>query len=227
MLNESFYIQHADSVRMKQSWSAQTKIVSDITKIKDFEEKSGVLIGTIPNIPYYNINLDLYEDTISKRLFRYCNIEYEKNGAAVLPVCHFGNDELFLLEHHYRVFTQRYHWEVPRGFADLNDLSAKSTALRELAEETGITDAMHPELLSLGTVFPDTGLSNAEVSLYAAIIELPSISVVQNHDATEEIVGYRLFSLEELQKMIMKNDISDGFTLAAILRYVIKKASSG
>lgn len=221
MINEALYVKHINSIT--DNPESSIRIVRDIEEVKVFEQHSGKIVGVIDNLPYYNINLDVYAD-VSGRLFRYSNIEYSKMGAAVLPIFRIDGTELFLLEWHYRQFTNRMHWEIPRGFADLNDISTKITALRELAEETNIIqNELTMNIIELGTLFPDTGLCNAEISLFAAEVELTAQHKLRNNDETEAIGGYRMFSMDDLQELITRNEITDSFTLAAIFRYQIKK----
>ena len=207
---------------------ASCRIIKDLNEAEKFEADTGKLIGTIDNQPYYNINLDLYQDKSTGALFRYANVEYQNSGAAILVVFKSDKEDLYLLERHFRIFTNQYHYEVPRGFANPDDIDSRISAIRELKEETGLSlDEQQRELIPLGTVFPDTGLSNAEVSLFAVELNLSGGSHIKNHDKTEDIHGYILVNSEELQKMISGNKLSDSFSLSAILKYqYIKKNNS-
>lgn len=217
MINKAYYFEHIKGIR--DSTESITRIVRDIETINDFEKKTGKLIGIINNQPFYNINLDLYYDA-NGLPFRYCNIEYNKMGAAILPILKCEKSKYVLLQYHYRQFVDKTTLEIPRGFADPNDITSKITALRELSEETGII-MENINIIELGTVFPDTGLSNAEISLFAAEIDISILPKIQNRDGNEDIRGYRLFSISTLQSMIAENKISDSFTLAALFRYII------
>ena len=221
MINKPLYIEHIRKVQ--ENSCSSLEIIRDIDMTERFEKETDKSIGVIDNQPYYNINLDLYHDKTSGRLFRYCNIEYTKNGAATLIVFK-SNDEasqnLYLFEKHFRPFTNSYHYEIPRGFADANDLTSKVTAVREIAEETGLVVEVS-ELISLGTIFPDTGLTNSEVNLFC--IELKAnnskLSVLKNNDITEDIHDFILISHNELGQMISENKLSDSFSLTALLKY--------
>lgn len=220
MINEDLYMEY---VKKNESTDSALTLVQNPETITNYEANTGQMIGIIPNQPYYNINLSLYQDKQGK-VFRYCNIEYPKNGAATLIVFK-SNDgaDKYLLERHFRVFTNRYHYEIPRGFADLTaDIDTSFTAIRELKEETNIDlELKVVQLLNLGTIFTDTGLSNAEVNLYAVELKLneTNISTIKNNDIDEEIESFILISESELKQMIMKNQITDTFTLASILKY--------
>jgi ADP-ribose pyrophosphatase len=83
-------------------------------------------------------------------------------GVAVLPIV---DGKLGLL-HIYRHAIQRHLWEVPRGFVDPGEPD-RSSALRELEEETGMSCA-DADLESLGILAPEPGILAARVHLFAA-----------------------------------------------------------
>lgn len=83
-------------------------------------------------------------------------------GVAVLPIV----DGNFGLLHIYRHAIQRHLWEVPRGFVD-PDESDRTSALRELEEETGLSCA-DADLESLGIIAPEPGILAARVHLFTA-----------------------------------------------------------
>ncbi|MFI6597021.1 NUDIX hydrolase [Nonomuraea sp. NPDC050536] len=126
-------------------------------------------------------------------------------GAAILPVC----DGKVVLVRHFRHATRRRHWEIPRGFADSGE-SFEQTARRETREELG-TDGMR--VRELGRMHTDTGLIGTEVALYWAELDGP----VTGYDAGEGIDQVRLAGPEEIDSMLARGEITDSFTLAAIL----------
>lgn len=221
MTNKALYIEHIRKIQ--ENSGSSLEIVRDMDIAERFEKETGKSIGVIDNQPYYNINLDLYREKDSGRLFRYCNVEYNRNGAGMLIV--FKSDDeksqnLYLFEKHFRQFTNSYHYEIPRGFADAGDLTSKVTAVREIAEETGLVIEVS-ELLSLGTVFPDTGLTNSEVHLFAAELKADNavLSSLKRNNTSENIHDFILISHNELLRMISENQLSDAFSLTALLKY--------
>lgn len=126
-------------------------------------------------------------------------------GAAVLPVI---GDKLVLIQHE-RHATRGKHWEIPRGFADRGE-TPEATARREIAEEIAVPE---PEVLGIGSVHPDTGASNVLTRLYLA-----RISGVGHVETDEGIDRTRLVSLTEFDEMLCAEQVTDSFTLAAVLQ---------
>lgn len=130
------------------------------------------------------------------------------SGVAILPIVD-GQVGLIRI---YRPALRDYSWEIPHGFVDEQD--EREAARRELEEETGLVVA--PEnFRSLGCIAPDTGLLAARVSIYVA----------ENCQMTGEVQGelglreLRLFSIPELERMILTSEIQDAFTISAWCKY--------
>jgi ADP-ribose pyrophosphatase len=128
-----------------------------------------------------------------------------EGGAAVLPVID-GNVVLVLHERHA---TRQRHWEIPRGFAAPGE-PPEETARRETAEEIGIPE---PEIIALGSVHPDTGATNVHTRLYLA-----RITGTGRVEAGEGIDTLKQVTPGELDAMLRAGEITDSFTLAAILQ---------
>lgn len=126
-------------------------------------------------------------------------------GSAVLPVI----DGNIVLIRHQRHATRASHWEIPRGFARPGELP-RETARREIGEELGVSD---PELLELGSVHPDTGASSGITTLYLARLQK-----VGEVEFTEGIYETRQVTPEQFDSMVRDGEITDSFTLAAILQ---------
>ncbi|WP_214326847.1 NUDIX hydrolase [Nonomuraea sediminis] len=126
-------------------------------------------------------------------------------GAAILPV----RDGKVVLVRHFRHATRRRHWEIPRGFADLGE-SFEETARREAGEELQMPGMRVREL---GRMHADSGLIGTEVALYWAELE----GEVTGFDAGEGIDQVLLADPAELDSMLERGEITDSFTLAALL----------
>jgi ADP-ribose pyrophosphatase len=126
-------------------------------------------------------------------------------GAAVLPIL----DGRIVLLKHQRHATRASHWEIPRGFGRIGE-APKDTARREIAEELGISE---PELLELGGVHPDTGASNVWTQLYLArLTSLGQMEVIEGIDKV------RMVTPDEFDTMVRAGEITDSFTLVAVLQ---------
>ncbi len=126
-------------------------------------------------------------------------------GAAVLPLV---GHQIVLIQHQ-RHATRASHWEIPRGFGNIGE-SPEQTARREVKEELGVPD---PELLELGSVHPDTGASNVWTKLYLA--RLTDLGQIEANEGIDQV---RQVTPEQLDVMLKTGEITDSFTLAAILQ---------
>lgn len=224
MLNKEKYLDLLSQKKAAQSdfTDSSISLITDTDILLEFESAHEQMIGMIPNEPFYSICLDVYRNNTTGTLFRYCNIHYNRFGAAILVII----NGYILLNRQYRPFIGSEVYEVPRGFADPEDPDNRRTAIRELLEETGIdiksTDYTFT-LKKLGDIYPDSGLSNNKVTLFLADItmeECPNLNVM---DKNEAIVGHTLVSEEEFQSLIQSNKINDSFTLCAYLMYLCTK----
>lgn len=123
-------------------------------------------------------------------------------GVVIMPV-HSGD---VVLVRHFRHSTRRWHLELPRGFGTPGQ-SADDDARRELLEEIG---AVPTDLISLGSIYPDTGQMSTPVHLYYAEIERFDVA-----GQDEGIESTRVLSPPELAELIRTGEIDDGFTISA------------
>lgn len=111
-----------------------------------------------------------------------------------------------ILERHFRHATRSWHLEVPRGFGEPG-LSPEANARRELEEELG---AVVSRLELIGTVYPDAGASTEHDALFYA--EIQSYAAPEEHEAIAELT---LVPIQEFERMMRDDEITDGFTLMA------------
>ena len=130
------------------------------------------------------------------------------SGSVIAPWCIKNNLPNYLLIEITRKDGQK-HWEFPRGFAK-PDEDPSVTAKRECQEETGLTAY---NLKKLGTVMPDSGLIDSEISLFKGEFNDDAKITLQK---SEKISDYRLMTLGEIKDLIRQNKIIDGYTLAAV-----------
>ncbi|MFH9617183.1 NUDIX hydrolase [Streptomyces pratensis] len=126
-------------------------------------------------------------------------------GCVVLPLLDGG---VVLIEH-FRHATRSWHWEVPRGFGTPG-MSAVENAAKELEEEIG---AQALEIVPLGELHPDSGTTADRVSLFAA-----RIAGTGPLEAREAIRTCVTVPFEEAEAMVGDGRITDGFTIAVLLR---------
>lgn len=126
-------------------------------------------------------------------------------GVAVLAV----SDGRFLLVRSRRHAVGISLWEALRGFGEGS--TPDDDARRELKEETGYDAA---DLYPLGIVHPDSGLLDSTVNLFLATIPVDAVPAERDGEVDE----VRWFAVAEVYEMATRGDITDGFTLALLLR---------
>jgi 8-oxo-dGTP pyrophosphatase MutT (NUDIX family) len=131
-------------------------------------------------------------------------------GVGVVPVL----DGQFVLLQCYRHPTGSQLWEFPRGFIDAGESPAEA-ALRELAEETGLTCAPG-DLVELGYYAPEPSTMAARGALFAA-----RCCAGEPRAGADEIGlgALRLFSAEAIAELAAGGGIEDAGTLVAYYRY--------
>lgn len=150
------------------------------------------------------------------RIGEYTRLRYADdrgNGVAVLPV----TDDGVVLLRNWRHATRSWHLEIPRGFGE-PDAQPVQQARQELLEET----ALDGRLVPLGTVHPDTGVLSFAVDLYAAVVG--DASTARAEDGLSDIVR---LTTDQMEDAVMDGRITDGFTLAAWLRWTTMQRAKG
>lgn len=166
---------------------------------------------------WIKIRVDEVGQSRSKR--KYTVVERADAVAIVLVTP--TNKTLLLDEFRYPINSS--YWGLPMGGVD-NGESPMQAATRELAEETGIKNAVMKEI---GIFYPVPGLSPQKVTVFIA--KLTDEELEKAHIGKSEIDLKRkmILSIENLRDMIRKSKITDGFTLStfAILDSFLEGAS--
>ena len=120
-----------------------------------------------------------------------------------------------LLIRQERVPIRATIWEMPAGQIDNHEAGEeeiKKVALRELREETGYDLAPDGELIGLGHYFSSPGFTDEHGYLFLARpVERRSEGDAQ--EETESILDCRAFSVSEIRRMIVENEVRDANTL--------------
>ena len=232
MLNPDQYLRYLEekSAAQPPEPEAGVVLITDPAEIEAFEQQSGLTAGILPNAPYYDFCMDVYRSAKTNQYYRYCNVVYSKQGAAVLVLLRTEQQAYFLLNRQYRPLLRKIVYEIPRGFSDPTDPNAAYTAIRELAEETNINLSEAEEhsfqMTELGTLHPDSGLTNNHAALFLAELRLHSAPELAVQDVNETILGHLLVTEQQLSEMIADDRITDAFTLAAYARYQSRKGTT-
>ncbi|KHJ37725.1 ADP-ribose pyrophosphatase [Pedobacter glucosidilyticus] len=146
-------------------------------------------------------------------------------GKGIYGEVHFKNyaigiialddDDQIWLVGQYRFPLKAYSWEIPEGGGPLNT-NPLASAKRELLEETGLVAQHWEELLRMH-------LSNS-VSDELAIIYLARDfeQFEAQPEETEELVVKKVH-FEEAYQMVLRGEITDSMSVAAILRLKLIK----
>ncbi|CCB86788.1 NTP pyrophosphohydrolase including oxidative damage repair enzyme [Parachlamydia acanthamoebae UV-7] len=151
-------------------------------------------------------------------------------GVAVMPVMSNGK---IILNCNYRHATRSWEIELPRGGINFGE-KVEAAAKRETIEETGM---LVDDLLLLGKIPPDTGLTSAVVPIYMAKVIGDQPPQREDSEAIEEILcltlseikqafiqGYYEHKVRGIQKQI---PFRDPFLAYAILMYELKTNING
>ena len=131
-------------------------------------------------------------------------------GICVLPIV----GDRFALVNCYRHPLGRMSLEAPKGFIE-PDETPPQAALRELAEETGLSCAP-ANFIEFGTVAPEPGIIKGRLALYVARDCTGSTRV----DAAElGMLSVRLLTRGELDAEIGAERLQDAVTLLLLCRH--------
>ena len=110
----------------------------------------------------------------------------------------------------YRYPTQRYSWEIPEG-GGRRDIPPVESAKRELREEAGIMAQHWSELLRMD-------LSNSASDEHAIIYLAQGLTLHDPEPEHDEELALRKLPFEELYQLVMRGEILDSLTVAAVMK---------
>jgi 8-oxo-dGTP pyrophosphatase MutT (NUDIX family) len=139
-------------------------------------------------------------------------IVHRKPAVVIAPMTRGGKIILIRQE---RIPIRQAIWEMPSGQIDdrnPDEDKIKDTALREVREETGYELAPGGELISLGYFFSSPGFTDERGYFF---LERPVQPCADGPDLDEgeSILDCRVFTVEEIRRMIAENEIRDANTL--------------
>jgi len=193
----NFINQHPQLGSLGDASKGEIQIVPN--RMEEIEQKYGRSIGIVAENRY----LKLVEDPvlfpsgtlgIYLRVIPANSLDGTVVGAAVIPVLPDGS---IALVRSYRHALRNFGYEVPRGNLKKGE-KPEEGAVREATEETGYT---FKQLVYLGSMAPDSGLTNALVPIYLGIVDG---QVNASPEDSEAISDVRAFTITEIREGILR-----------------------
>ena len=164
-----------------------------------------VVDSEITKIGRFKIHMDHLERNGKTGPYSYVSM---KAGVHVLPI--IDGEKVCVLKQ-YRYPIKEWDLEFPGGAMDEGD-TPQEAARRELYEETGyIAD----ELIDLGDIYPSPGYSDEIVHLFAAHCHKKEDRNLE----PLEVIEHKLFSLEEVEQMMVSGEFKFAGAIIAWDRY--------
>ena len=126
------------------------------------------------------------------------------------------DDDEVLMVRQFRYPYSEVVLEIPAGKRDSADEDPLSCGIRELKEETG-AEALN--MIPLGELYPSPGYCGEIIWLYAAT----NLSFGEQNTDEDEFLTVEKIPLETTVDMILKGEIKDAKTQAAILKLKLLK----
>ena len=152
----------------------------------------------------------LYQDTVRLPDGAESVREYVKHIGAVciLPLTDDGE---VILERQYRYAVRQILTEIPAGKLDAPGEDPLEAARRELREETGATAR---EMIPLGDYYGSPAIMGERIRMFVA----KGLTFGETEFDEDEFLEVFRLPLEEAEAAVLRGEIPDGKTQAAILR---------
>lgn len=137
----------------------------------------------------------------------YGKVLFKNYALGIIPLDHEQNTWLV---GQWRYTLGEYSWEIPMGGGDKSQ-SPLESAKRELQEETGLIASKWTEIMKI-----HTSNSVTDEEGYAYLAEDLTMGET-SFDETEDL-QIRKLPFREVLEMVMSGEITDGITIAAVLK---------
>ncbi|MER3480847.1 MAG: DNA mismatch repair protein MutT [Meiothermus sp.] len=138
-------------------------------------------------------------------------VHFKNRAIGVIPLDEAGYTYLV---GQYRYPLQLYSWEIPEGGGPLDE-DPLEAAKRELREETGLEADGWEQILTLH-------LSNSVTDEVGIIYLARGLHPGQPQPEDTEALHVRRVHFDEVYGMVLRGEITDGLTVAAVLRLKLR-----
>jgi 8-oxo-dGTP pyrophosphatase MutT (NUDIX family) len=134
-------------------------------------------------------------------------VHFKNTAVGVLPLDDENNTWLV---GQFRFTLNKYCWEIPEGGAPLGE-DPLDGAARELEEETGLRASKYSKII-------DMHLSNSVSDEYAVVYLAQGLTQHTAMPEDTEQLATRKLPFEEAYQMVLRGEITDSMSVAAILK---------
>lgn len=173
--------------------------------ISFFEEKQ-----TSSELIFDGKVLHVYKDSITLPNGKPSTREYIKHVGAVCVVALTDEREVICVKQ-YRYPIASVMLEIPAGKLDYKEEDPRAAALRELREETG---AVCKEITYLGVYLSSPAILDEKIHMFLA----KGLEFGETDPDDDEFIETVKIPLDTLVEMIMRGEVPDGKTQAAVMR---------
>ncbi len=187
----------------------------ETTKSAATDPEANPWVTVSSRIVYKNPWISVREDQVIRPDGKpgiYGVVSFKTRAVGVIPIDEHGNT---VLVGQYRYALGRYSWEIPEGGSP-PDQTLEQTALRELAEETGLR-ATH--LLRIG----DFDLSNSVTNECGAVFVAWGLEQGETEPEGTEQFQYRTVPYRHALQMALSGEVTDGVSLIALMSLELQR----
>ena len=207
----------------------EIEILLDPTVMAAIEKKTGRDIGLVKRDKYWLWINDACRfpngsEGVYGRILWLKALDGPVTGVAVMPVLPDGK---IVLNLNYRHATRAWEVELPRGGINVGE-TAEAAARREALEETGMQVG---ELVALGAIPPDSGLTTTVAPIFAAKVVGKQAAAQEESEAIADVFALSVAEVKQAFKQGFavhkgqKAFFRDPFLAYALLLYEMGKSS--
>lgn len=157
---------------------------------------------------YTGKTISLRVDTVEVPNRGYQKREIVEHNGAVGIIAITPENKVILVKQ-FRKAIEKELWEIPAGKIEIGE-NPKDCAIRELKEETGYSAE---KIKLIHKFYTSAGFSNQKIYIFLA----ENLILGEQNFDEDEIIEVKEFEMDEVYKMIQKNEIEDAKTSIGLL----------